>query len=99
MKAQKETKMGSDNLMIEYKTALSAYLNSRDVYNNSKESRDLAFRIYQKSIIKFTEGVGSSLDLNDSQKQYFTAEGNYFNALMTLFTNKSSLERLFATSK
>ncbi len=98
MKAQTETKMGTDNLLIQYETSLSEFLSARDVYNMRKESKELASRIYEKSITKFTEGVGSSMDLNDSQTQYFQAEGNYFSALMSLVSAKSKLESLFATT-
>jgi outer membrane protein TolC len=98
MKAQTETKMTSDNLIFQYETSLSEFLSARDIYNMSKESKDLASRIYKKSITKFTEGVGSSMDLNDSQIQYFQAESNYFSALISLVSAKSSLESLFATT-
>jgi outer membrane protein len=98
MKAQTETKMVTDNLLIQYETSLSEFLSARDIYNMSKESKDLASRIYKKSITKFTEGVGSSMDLNDSQIQYFQAETNYYSALITLVSAKSNLESLFATA-
>lgn len=98
MKAQTETKMGKDNLLIQYETSLSEFLSARDIYNMRKESKDLASRIYEKSITKFTEGVGSSMDLNDSQTQYFQTEGDYFTALMSLVSAKSKLESLFATT-
>jgi len=98
MKAQTETKMGTDDLLIQYETSLSEYLSARDVYNMRKESRDLAYRIYNRSIKKFTEGVGSSIDLNQTQSQFFEAESNYFSALMSLVTAKSKLETLFAAA-
>ncbi len=92
--AQTNRKMGADNLRIEYESALSGYLTARDVYFLQQENRDLALRIYKKSIIKFQEGVSSSLDLNQTQQQYFTAEGTYFNALMALVTAKAKLDNL-----
>lgn len=97
LKAQTESKMGTDNLLIQYETTMSDFLSARDIYNMQKESKDLALRIYKKSIIKFTEGVESSMDLNTSQTQFFEAEGNYFTALMSLVTAKSKLESLYAT--
>jgi outer membrane protein TolC len=71
-----------------------SFISARDVYVMQRESRDLALRIYKKSIIKFREGIGSSLDLNQTQSQYLTSEGNYIGALMTLVTAKSKLESL-----
>jgi outer membrane protein len=92
--AQTNKKMGADNLIIEYESALSGFLTARDVYLLQRENRNLALRIYQKSIVKFQEGVSGSLDLNTTQQQYFTAEGTYFNALMALVTAKAKLDNL-----
>jgi outer membrane protein len=94
LKAQTAKEMAAENLTIQYETSLSEFLSARDVYAMQKESRDLALRIYEKSLIKFTSGAGSSLDLNQTQSQYFEAEGKYFNALMSLVSAKSKLESL-----
>jgi len=98
-KAQTNKKMGADNLRIEYESALSGFLTARDVYFLQQENRNLALRIYKKSIVKFREGVSSSLDLNTTQQQYFTAEGTYFNALMALVTAKATLDNLLTKVK
>lgn len=93
-KAQTDRQMGADNLRIQYETALSGFIAARDVYFLQQENRNLALRIYKKSIVKFKEGVSGSLDLNTTQQQFFTAEGTYFNALMALVTAKSKLDNL-----
>jgi outer membrane protein TolC len=92
--AQTNKQMGADNLRIEYESALSGFLTARDVYFLQQQNRNLSLRIYKKSITKFQEGVSSSLDLNQTQQQYFTAEGTYFNALMALVTAKAKLDNL-----
>ncbi len=93
-KAQTNRQMGADDLRIQYESALSGFIAARDVYFLQQENRDLALRIYKKSIVKFKEGVSGSLDLNTTQQQFFTAEGTYFNALMALVTAKSKLDNL-----
>jgi outer membrane protein len=98
-KAQTNKQMGADNLKIEYESALSGFLTARDVYFLQLENKDLALRIYRKSIVKFQEGVSSSLDLNTTQQQFFTAEGTYFNALMALVTAKATLDNLLTKVK
>jgi outer membrane protein len=97
--AQTNKKMEADNLRIDYESALSGFLTARDVYFLQQENRDLALRIYKKSIIKFQEGVTGSLDLNTTQQQFFTAEGTYFNALMALVTAKAKLDNLLTKVK
>jgi outer membrane protein len=98
-KAQTNREMGSDDLRIQYETALSGFLAARDIYFLQEENRNLSLRIYRKSITKFQEGVSSSLDLNTTQQQFFTAEGTYFNALMALVTAKAKLDNLLTKVK
>jgi outer membrane protein TolC len=94
LKTQTDKVMLADGIRLQYESALMSFISARDVYVMQRESRDLALRIYKKSIIKFREGIGSSLDLNQTQSQYLTSEGNYIGALMTLVTAKSKLESL-----
>jgi len=98
MKAQTSKDITTENLRIQYETAMSEYLSAHDIYLLQKENRELSLRIYTKSITKFREGIGSSLDLNQTQQQYFDAEGAYFRALMTLVAAKAKLESLVANS-
>jgi outer membrane protein len=94
LKAQTDREMAAESLQIQYESSLSGFLSANDVYQLQKENRDLAFRIYQSSLIKYKEGIGSSLDLNQTQSQYFEAESSYFGAVIALVTAKSTLESL-----
>jgi outer membrane protein len=98
MQAQTNTQMASENLLIQYETAISEFLSAKDICQLQKENRNLSLRIYKKSITKFTEGIGTSLVLNQTQSQYFEAEGRYYNALMTLVSAKTKLESLLTKS-
>ena len=72
LKAQTNKQMIADNLLIQYETALvTAFYPPVIFMSCRKENRDLALRIYKKSIIKFHEGMGSSLDLNQTQSAVF----------------------------
>lgn len=96
MKMQTDKQMMGDGIQLQYESALMSFISARDVFVMQKESRDLAMRIYKRSITKFREGIGSSLDLNQTQSQYLASEANYFVALMTMVTAKSKLESLTA---
>ena len=98
LKAQTNKEIASENLRIQYETALSEYISAHDIYLLQKENRELSLRIYRKSMTKFREGIGSSLDLNQTQSQYFESESAYFRALMTLVSAKSKLESLVSDS-
>lgn len=96
MKAQTNTQMTGESLLIQYETSFSEFLSAKDIYTMQKENKDLSLKIYRKSLIRFTEGVGSSMDLNQAQTQYFDAESSYFQAVMSFVSAKSKLESLLA---
>jgi outer membrane protein TolC len=81
-----------DNLSLEYESA----------FNNFKvqqESKNLSQRIFEKTTIKFKEGISSSLELTQAQTQYLNSTGNYYSSLLTLLTTRSKLNRLIAVNQ
>ena len=96
MKSQTDKETGAESLLLQYESALSIFLSAQDIYNLQKVNRDLSLKIYKKSNTKFREGIGSSLDLNTTQQQYFDSESKYFSALMSLVAAKSKLESLLS---
>jgi outer membrane protein len=71
-------------------TLTSAY----DKYLNEKRNIELTERIYNKTLIKYKEGVSSSMEVTTAQNQYLTAQTNYFTALYSLVSSKNKLEKL-----
>ena len=55
---------------------------------------ELSKKIYDKTIIKYTEGVASSFELTQNQGQYLTTQSNYFDSVLKLLQNKAKLERI-----
>lgn len=98
MKARTNKQVTREFLRVQYETMLAGYISARDIFNMQKENRDLSYRVYMHSITKFREGVGSSLDMNQAQRQYFEAESNYYTALMALVAAKANLENLLTKS-
>lgn len=60
-----------------------------------KKSLELADRIQQKTLIKYKEGVATSLELNQVQTQYLTAQANYINGLYNVLTSKVEMDKSF----
>ncbi len=83
-------------LIMEFETARNEYQAAFLNYTNNKESFGLAERVYNKNIIKYKEGVGTSLELTQSQNQYLTAESNYYNSLISLLKAKAKIDRIVA---
>jgi outer membrane protein TolC len=62
---------------------------------NMKHALELADRIQQKTLVKYKEGVATSLELNQAQMQYLSAQANYINGLYTLLNSKAEMDKAF----
>lgn len=85
---------GMQALKLQYRDAKASYSNSYLKYNNEKGNMNLSEKIYDKTLIKYKEGVSSSLDLTQAQNQYLQSQGNYFQSILELIKNKTKLEKL-----
>ena len=81
-------------LLLDFESALRAYQTAYNNFITNSENIVLSKRIYQKSIIKFQEGVSTSFELSQNQSQYLTSESNYYNSVLTLLNAKAKLDRL-----
>ena len=86
------------NLILEYESAKNDYQTAFLNYRNNKESMELSRKVYEKNLIKFNEGVATSLELTQSQNQYLTAEGNYYSSIISLLKAKAKVERILANN-
>lgn len=58
-----------------------------------QKNADLAQKVYNVSTIKYKEGVGSSLEVNDASTQLKTAQTNYLNGLLQYYIAKISFDK------
>jgi outer membrane protein TolC len=86
-------------LTMEFETARSTYQTAFSNFNTNKESMDLSKKVYDKTVIKYKEGVSSSFELTQNQNQYLTAESNYYNSILSLLNAKAKLDRILSTGK
>ena len=67
-------------------------------YFNIKETNmKLAENIERKNQTKFSQGMASSFELRQAQKQLFNAQQNYLESLKNLVSKKTDLEILLNT--
>ncbi len=66
-------------------------------YQNAKRNLELAQRIEKKNNIKFFEGLASSFELNEAQRQLYSAQQNYLQSMLDVITAKVALENLLDT--
>ena len=64
-----------------------------ETYTTEKQNLDLAKRIFDRTSIKFTNGLSSSFELNQDQTQYLTAQQMYINALVNLALARTDLRK------
>ncbi len=85
-------------LIMEFETAKSTYQTAYSNFITNKESMDLSHKVYDKTVIKYKEGVSSSFELTQNQNQFLTAESNYYNSVLSLLNAKAKLDRILNNS-
>ena len=84
-------------VLLEINTAKNNYRFAIEIYNNNKKNLDLSERVERKNEIKFLEGLATSFDLRTAQIQLYTAQQNYFEAMLRVITTKADLETVLNT--
>lgn len=67
--------------------------NAVEKVETEKQSLALSQKIYDRTLIKYKEGMSSSLDLTQAQNQYLTAQQNYFNSILEMLNAQSNLKK------
>lgn len=86
-------KQVEQQLMINAQNARSQYTFALSQFNTTKQNVELAERIYNRTKIKYDEGISTSLDLTQANNQLLTNQGNYIDAAFQLISAKSNLDK------
>jgi outer membrane protein len=93
-----KTRLNKENveqgLIMEFETAKSSYQTAYSNFVTNKESMILSKKVYDKTVIKYKEGVSTSFELTTNQNQFLTAESNYYNSILSLLNAKAKLDRI-----
>jgi len=94
--SQAETQLTEveQRLKLQYESAKSDYDFSIEEYATSKNNLNLAERIERKQQIKFTEGLSSSFDFSEAQRQLYTAQQAYLQSMVNIINRKSTLDQV-----
>lgn len=84
----------SQLLQLQYENAKSEYRFAVEEYATSKSNLNLAERIERKQQIKFTEGLSSSFDFADAQRQLYTTQQNYLQSMVDIINKRATLEKI-----
>ncbi|MEL7121199.1 MAG: TolC family protein [Bacteroidota bacterium] len=82
-----------NGLNTELTNARISYVNAQKRVADQEKNLGLAQRIYDTTQIKYREGVGSSLEVNQAEQSLYSAQGNLVQAKYDLLTAKVLLDR------
>ncbi len=82
-----------EGIKMAYNNAYSNFLFAQEQYQIRRQNADLAKRIYDKTQIKYQEGIASSFELNQMQSQYLQEEGKYIESVLNFLNAKSALDK------
>jgi outer membrane protein TolC len=95
-KAVNTKKEVSKGLQMELMQAKSAFRDALDKAESTGKNVKLAKKIYEKTQVKYGEGMSTSLDLTQIHNQYLTAEANYTKAVVELFNAKTRMDKILS---
>jgi outer membrane protein TolC len=83
-----------EGLKLQADQANITYANALDQFKLKKENLDLAKKVKDKALIKYKEGVGSSLEVTTTENQYLQIQADYISSLLNLFNAKIAINKL-----
>ncbi|MQP25183.1 TolC family protein [Flavobacterium sp. LMO8] len=81
-------------LKLQFQQAKTDYEYSIEQYSASKSNLKLAERIENKQQIKFKEGLSTSFEFTEAQRQLYTAQQDYLQAMIDVLNKKATLDKL-----
>lgn len=80
-------------LLAEHEQQQAVLASAEDSYGTAKDNLELAERIFQRSSVKFNEGMGSSFELTQEHANYLTAQQNYIQRLVELLQARTEMRK------
>jgi len=96
-KSQISRDNAGQSLIVEFETALASYQTAYSNFITNQETIVLSKKVFDKTLIKYQEGISSSFELSQNQTQYLNAETVYYNSILNLLTAKAKLDRILTS--
>lgn len=84
LKLQNDMRMMEEGLKQQLMVAESNFKNAQATYMNDKEGEEIAFRIYDRTRVKFVKGLASSTELSQNEGQYIQSQISYIQSTLNL---------------
>jgi len=86
--------MLEQGLTFQVEQARNKLIASYDTYLKEQKNVVLAKKIYERALVKFTNGMISSNELTLLNTQYFNSQTNYYRAMMNVLNAKIELDKI-----
>lgn len=91
--ADVEVTLTTQRLELEYSQRRFDVITAQDLYLNEQEQLALSRRVFERTSLKFTEGVASSFELTQQQNQFIGAQQSYIQRLVDLVNARAELRK------
>jgi outer membrane protein TolC len=83
----------TQRLELEHSQRRYDVLTAQELYRNERDRLELSQRVFDRTSLKFAEGVASSFELTQEQNQYLAAQQSYIQRLVDLVNARAELRR------
>ncbi len=90
-------KSTEQKLLLDYQKAKSDYELSIELYGTNKDNLKLAERIEKKQAVKFKEGISSSFEYTEAQRQLYSAQQTFLQSMIDVINKKTALDKITNT--
>ncbi len=90
-KAFNQEALMKQSIHLQVLQAQTSYISAYQQLNQQQESLELAEKIYNVSLIKYKEGLGSSIEVNSAESSLYETQGLFLTALYELVQAKLAL--------
>lgn len=84
----------AEGLVLEEAQATNALASALENYRNIRDNMELSRKVYDKTLIKYQEGLASSTDLTQANDRFLATQSDYIRALAELLNAKNKLDRI-----
>ncbi|WP_159521694.1 TolC family protein [Sunxiuqinia indica] len=91
--SENEQALAEQTLKKDYLSAVADIESAIDQYRNDIDNKKLAKKIYDKTTIKYNNGISSSVELSQTETQYIQSQGAWVASVIQLLNSKITLEK------
>jgi len=83
----------SDGLLLSITQSRAEFKTALENYMREQQNVELSLDIYKKTLIKYNEGLATSVELTQQHNQFFDSERKYFQTVLGLLNAKNRLDK------